>query len=40
MRVSVRQLDQLSDLYGELIIKRNGLDSRLKRLRQLTDLLR
>ncbi|PSP31197.1 MAG: hypothetical protein BRC57_17460 [Cyanobacteria bacterium QS_8_48_54] len=27
-------------MYGELIIKRNGLDSRLKRLRQLTDLLR
>ncbi len=35
VRVSVKQLNQLSDLFSELIIERNGLDLHLKRLRGL-----
>lgn len=37
VRVSVKQLNQLSDLFSELIIERNGLDLHLKRLRGLVD---
>jgi chemosensory pili system protein ChpA (sensor histidine kinase/response regulator) len=39
IRVAVRQLDQLSNLFGELTIERNGLDLHLKRLRDLLWLL-
>ncbi|GAB4227813.1 MAG: hybrid sensor histidine kinase/response regulator [Stanieria sp.] len=39
IRVSVKQLEQLSDLFGEVIIERNGLDLRLKSLRNLILLL-
>ncbi|NJP10734.1 MAG: response regulator [Leptolyngbyaceae cyanobacterium RU_5_1] len=39
VRVSVRQLNQLNDLFGELTIQRNGLDLYLKRLRGLARLL-
>ncbi|BAU64294.1 CheA signal transduction histidine kinase [Stanieria sp. NIES-3757] len=39
IRVSVKQLEQLSDLFGEVIIERNGLDLRLKSLRNLVLLL-
>jgi two-component system, chemotaxis family, sensor histidine kinase and response regulator PixL len=39
MRVSVRNLNQLNDLFGELTIQRNGLDLYLKRLRSLSRLL-
>ncbi|AFZ37894.1 CheA signal transduction histidine kinase [Stanieria cyanosphaera PCC 7437] len=39
IRVSVKQLEQLSDLFGEVIIERNGLDLRLKSLRHLILLL-
>jgi chemosensory pili system protein ChpA (sensor histidine kinase/response regulator) len=39
VRVSVRQLNQLNDLFGELAIDRNGLDLYLKRLRNLTVTL-
>ncbi|MEB3295123.1 MAG: hybrid sensor histidine kinase/response regulator [Synechococcales bacterium] len=35
VRVSVRQLNQLNDLFSELAIARNGLDLYLKRLRSL-----
>ena len=35
VRVSVKQLNQISDLFSELIIERNGLDLHLKRLRSL-----
>ena len=35
VRVSVKQLNQLSELFSELIIERNGLDLHLKRLRGL-----
>ncbi|MGI0491251.1 response regulator [Alkalinema pantanalense CENA528] len=40
VRVSVRYLNQLNDLFGELAIERNGLDLYLKRLRSLSKLLR
>ncbi|MGG6265915.1 hybrid sensor histidine kinase/response regulator [Leptolyngbya sp. AN03gr2] len=36
VRVSVRQLNRIQDLFGELTIDRNGLDLNLKRLRNLT----
>ncbi len=39
VRVSVRQLNQLNDLFGELAIERNGLDLYLQRLRNLTRSL-
>ncbi|MDX2240101.1 MAG: hybrid sensor histidine kinase/response regulator [Leptolyngbyaceae cyanobacterium bins.302] len=39
VRVAVRQLNQLNDLFGELTIERNGLDLYLKRLRNLSRLL-
>lgn len=39
IRVAVRQLDQLSNLFGELTIERNGLDLYLRRLRDLLRLL-
>ncbi|MGI0491246.1 hybrid sensor histidine kinase/response regulator [Alkalinema pantanalense CENA528] len=40
VRVPVRQLNQLNDLFGELAIERNGLELYLKRLRSLSKLLR
>lgn len=39
IRVSVKQLEQLSDLFGEVAIERNGLGLRLKSLRNLVNLL-
>ncbi|NJN39522.1 MAG: hypothetical protein HC790_13885 [Acaryochloridaceae cyanobacterium CSU_3_4] len=39
LRVPAQQLDQMGELFGELIIERNGLALQLKRLRQLTELL-
>lgn len=39
VRVSVRQLNQLNDLFGELAIDRNSLDLHLNRLRNLTNSL-
>ncbi len=39
IRVPVGQLEQLSDLFGELTIERNGLDLQLKNLRNLIGLL-
>ncbi|BAU10508.1 CheA signal transduction histidine kinase [Leptolyngbya sp. NIES-3755] len=39
VRVPVRQLNQLNDLFGELTIDRNGLDLYLKRLRTLSRTL-
>ncbi len=39
VRVAVQQLNQLSDLFGELTIDRNALNLYLKRLRNLTQLL-
>ncbi|MBF2000172.1 MAG: hybrid sensor histidine kinase/response regulator [Synechococcales cyanobacterium M58_A2018_015] len=39
VRVPVKQLDQLNDLFGELTIERNGLDLHLKRLRTLISTL-
>ena len=39
IRVSVKQLEQLSDLFGEVAIERNGLSLRLKSLRNLVNLL-
>jgi two-component system, chemotaxis family, sensor histidine kinase and response regulator PixL len=39
VRVSVRQLNQLNDYFGELTIERNRLDGEIKRLRSLTSLL-
>jgi chemosensory pili system protein ChpA (sensor histidine kinase/response regulator) len=40
VRVPVRQLNLLNDLFGELTIERNGLDVHLKQLRTLTYSLR
>lgn len=37
VRVSVKQLDQLNELFSELIVERNGLDLYLKRLRGLVE---
>ncbi|MDX2228147.1 MAG: hybrid sensor histidine kinase/response regulator [Leptolyngbyaceae cyanobacterium bins.349] len=39
VRVAIRQLNQLNDLFGELTIERNGFDLYLKRLRNLSRLL-
>ncbi|MBC7824585.1 MAG: hybrid sensor histidine kinase/response regulator [Candidatus Parcubacteria bacterium] len=39
VRVPVKQLNQLNDLFGELTIDRNGLDLYIKRIRNLTRLL-
>ncbi|MBW4573712.1 MAG: hybrid sensor histidine kinase/response regulator [Aphanothece sp. CMT-3BRIN-NPC111] len=39
VRVPVKQLDDLNDLFGELTISRNSLDIRLGRLRKLVSLL-
>jgi chemosensory pili system protein ChpA (sensor histidine kinase/response regulator) len=39
IRVSLQQLEQLSDLFGEVIIERNGLGLRIKNLRHLIILL-
>jgi two-component system, chemotaxis family, sensor histidine kinase and response regulator PixL len=39
VRVPVRQLNRLSDLFGEFTIERNGLDLYLKRMRGLTRTL-
>jgi two-component system, chemotaxis family, sensor histidine kinase and response regulator PixL len=39
VRVSVRQLNQLNDYFGELTIERNRLDAEIKRLRSLASLL-
>lgn len=40
IRVPVSKLNQLNELFGELIIERNGLQMQLKQLRTLTELLR
>ncbi|NEO97139.1 MAG: response regulator [Symploca sp. SIO2E9] len=40
VRVPVKLLAQLSDLFGELIIKRNTLNSGLKELENLVDIFR
>ena len=40
IRVDVRQLEQLSDLFGEIAIERNGLNLRINSLNNLVDLLR
>ena len=39
LRVSVSQLDQLDELFGELVIERNGLAQQLKRIRELMGLM-
>lgn len=39
VRVPIKQLNQLNDLFGELTIERNALDLYLKRLRGLTRTL-
>jgi two-component system, chemotaxis family, sensor histidine kinase and response regulator PixL len=39
VRVSVKRLEQLNDLLGELIIERNGLDLQFNRLRGLVGYL-
>ncbi len=39
LRVPAQQLNQMGELFGELIIERNGLALQLKRLRELTALL-
>ncbi|WP_053081678.1 hybrid sensor histidine kinase/response regulator, partial [Crocosphaera watsonii] len=39
IRVPVKQLETLSDMFGELTIERNGLNLQLQRLRQLIGLL-
>ncbi|MGQ4650715.1 response regulator [Lyngbya aestuarii] len=40
VRIPVRQLEQLSDLFGELTIERNGLSLHLGRLRNLMETLK
>ena len=40
VRIPVRQLDRLGDLFGELTIERNGLSLHLERLRSLMETLR
>ncbi|MEA5604033.1 hybrid sensor histidine kinase/response regulator [Nostoc sp. UHCC 0252] len=35
VRVPSKQLEQINDLFGELIVQRNGLNSQLERLRKL-----
>ena len=39
IRVATEQLEQLSDLFGEVAIERNGLSTRLKSFRNLVSLL-
>lgn len=39
VRIPVRQLDRLNDLFGELTIERNGLSLQLGRLRSLIETL-
>ncbi len=39
IRVSVKQLNQLGELFGELLIERNGLSLQLDQIRGLIDLL-
>lgn len=39
LRVPAQQLNQMDELFGELVIERNGLSLQLKRLRELTELL-
>jgi chemotaxis protein histidine kinase CheA/ActR/RegA family two-component response regulator len=39
VRVPLKQLNQLNDLFGELTIERNGLDMHLKRMRTLVRTL-
>ena len=39
VRIPVKRLEQLNDLFGELIIDRNGLNLQLARLRNLVTLL-
>ncbi|MDJ0509847.1 MAG: response regulator [Crocosphaera sp.] len=39
IRVPVKQLETLSDMFGELTIERNGLNLQLQRLRNLIELL-
>jgi chemosensory pili system protein ChpA (sensor histidine kinase/response regulator) len=39
LRVSLRQLNHLNELFGELIIERNGLSLYLKRIREQMSLL-
>ncbi len=39
VRIPVRQLDRLNDLFGELTIERNGLGLHLERLRNLIESL-
>lgn len=40
IRVSVKQLEQLSDLFGEIALEKNGLSLRLKTMHNLVELLR
>ncbi len=40
IRVSVEQLDDLGDLFGEITIAHNGLNLQIKRLRNFVNLLR
>lgn len=40
IKVPLRQLEQLGDLFGELTIERNSLNLQIKTLRNLTNLLR
>ncbi|KAM3103449.1 response regulator [Phormidesmis sp. 146-12] len=40
VRIPVRQLNQLNDLFGELTIERNGLNLHVNRLRHLSKALR
>jgi two-component system, chemotaxis family, sensor histidine kinase and response regulator PixL len=39
LRVPAQQLNQMGELFGELLIERNGLALQLKRMRELTALL-
>jgi chemotaxis family two-component system sensor histidine kinase/response regulator PixL len=39
IRVSVKHLETLGDMFGELTIERNGLNLQIKRLRHLIELL-
>lgn len=40
LRIPLKTLDRLGDLFGEITIERNGLALQLQNLRQLVDLLR
>ncbi|CDN13119.1 Signal transduction histidine kinase CheA [Richelia intracellularis] len=39
VRVPSKELEKINDLFGEIIIQRNGLNLQLGKLRKLTDLL-